>query len=519
VKYFFIIFFSFCGLFSYNGSKAAEKINIEFEEMKIPLTIKQLSKLEQYKEDSTELIDWLKKNGLIKVLELSKFLEFPVFKEEGLNREVLKSWIGRKILTELSKTIKVPNDKNGLEIYNTIESLLEGKKEVSTLDIIEALPSEEIYLDIDNLILIISSWKNELSIQQDLISKLNNFEKTNDAFFKNNENNFNSVLIKTNKKIYAPHRVRPFEIELWKSKKTDHNKELIVFMPGLGGEINNFKWIGSELTKKGWPIVFIDHRGSNLEAFKEILDGKEAIPGSEDFFLYRIKDLDAVLKAHQNGEFDLANDSYILMGHSLGALIALLYEGNKPIDQLDERCDSALQDFAVTNLSKLLQCQLNEISYFEKKNDYKAKAIIGFNSFGSLVWPRENSSGIKIPTLLIGGTYDLITPLMNEQFIVFSALNNPLNRFLIIEGASHFSPIRIKNSYLENNDVFKINKSFIGSDPILIQDLSLEVIVEFLKNIENKEIPSVIKNQRMFGLDFHLLDLETIKEVSKNLVL
>ena len=92
-KNFFVLFLGFCGLFFSNGSKAAEKINIKFEEMEIPLTIEQLTKLEKYKDDSTELIDWLKRNGLIKIFELSKFLEFPVFKEEGLNREILRSWI------------------------------------------------------------------------------------------------------------------------------------------------------------------------------------------------------------------------------------------------------------------------------------------------------------------------------------------------------------------------------------------------------------------------------------------
>jgi len=213
---------------------------------------------------------------------------------------------------------------------------------------------------------------------------------------------------------------------------------------------------------------------------------------------------------------DLPNDSYILMGHSLGALIALLYEGNKPTVQLEENCDSALKDFAVTNLSKLLQCQLSEIPFPKKNNTNKASAIIGFNSFGSLVWPKENSTGIKTPTLLIGGTYDLITPLVNEQFRVFSALNNPLNRFLIIQGASHFSPIRINKSYEENNDLFKISESFIGSKPILVQDLSTKFIVEFLKNIKDQKIPNVVKNQRDLGLDFHLLDLETIKEISEN---
>ena len=204
------------------------------------------------------------------------------------------------------------------------------------------------------------------------------------------------------------------------------------------------------------------------------------------------------------------------MGHSLGALIALLYQGNKPTYQLEERCDSALKDFAITNLSKLIQCQLSEIPFPKRNNSKKASAIIGFNPFGSLIWPKENSSGIEIPTLFIGGTYDLITPLINEQFKVFSALNNPLNKFLIINGASHFSPIRITDSFQENNDVFKIRKSFIGSNPIYVQELSSKFIVEFLKNIKDQKIPTVIKNQRDLGLDFHLLDLETIKEISKN---
>ena len=105
---------------------------------------------------------------------------------------------------------------------------------------------------------------------------------------------------------------------------------------------------------------------------------------------------------------------------------------------------------------------------------------------------------------------------MNEQFNVFSALNNPSNRFLIIEGASHFSPIRINNSSRKNYDVFKISESFIGSDPILVQNLSSKFIVEFITNIKNKEIPRVIKNQKEMGLNFHLLDIETIKELSKN---
>ena len=200
MKFIFILFLSFFSLFTGNNYlKAAERINIKFEDMTIPLTIDQLSKLETYKNDSTEVMDWFMKNGFSKVLELSKFLNFPVFKEDGLNRKLLNSWVGKKVLNEMSNTILVPNDKKGIEVFNTIENLLDIQKEVSTLDILKALPSREIILDIDNLIIIISSWKKELALQQNLILELNALEKTNYQLFINKH---------TNKKPYAVVQLR-----------------------------------------------------------------------------------------------------------------------------------------------------------------------------------------------------------------------------------------------------------------------------------------------------------------------
>ncbi len=520
MKFIFILFLSFFSFCSAKNAIAAEKINIKFEEMSIPLTIDQLLNLENYKDDSTEVIGWFNQTGFLKEFEISKFLKFPVFKEESLNRQVLRSWVGRKILSELSNTILVPNDKDGIKVFNTIESLLEVRNEVSTLDIIKALPAEEISLDIDNLILIISSWKKELEKQQNLNLKLKSLEKTNNSFSKNKVYKNNSALTKLNKKIYAPHRSEPLKIELWKNKKTKSNKDLVIFMPGLGGNIDNFRWIGIELGKRGWPVVFIDHEGSNSETFIKVIKGIDSIPSSADFFLYRIKDLDTVLKAHNNGKLGLANDSYILMGHSLGALIAFLYEGNLPKDDFENRCDLALKDFAITNLSKLLQCQLNEIPLPEKNNSKKASGIIGFNSFGSLIWPNEKDSGIEMPVLFIGGTYDLITPLISEQFKVFlSTTSNPLNRFLVIDGSSHFSPIRINDNYsenIQNNDIFKIKKSLIGSNPNSVQNLSLKVMIDFLENIKNNEGIKIIKNQKEETLGFHILDKKTIKKLINN---
>jgi hypothetical protein len=67
LKFIFILFLSFFSFFSAKDAIAAEKINIKFEEMSIPLTIDQLLNLENYKDDSTEVIDWFKQNGFLKV--------------------------------------------------------------------------------------------------------------------------------------------------------------------------------------------------------------------------------------------------------------------------------------------------------------------------------------------------------------------------------------------------------------------------------------------------------------------
>ena len=498
----------------------AEKINIKFEDMSIPISIEQLSKLETYDNDSTELIEWFQNNRLSKIFELYKYLEYPVFKEVGLTKQVLRSWMGRKLITELSKTIIVPEDIDGLELFNTIENLLEAKKEVSTLDILKAIPNKEIELDLDNLLLILSSWKEEISKQQNLILKLKDLNKTENMELLNLLENSNESIEPFIFNLYVDHREKPLSLEIWESKTNISKKNLIIFMPGLGGDIGNFRWLGSELSKRGWPIIFINHEGSNSESLKQSIKDDTALPGAADIYLYRIKDLDAVIKAHNDRSFGLDNESYVLMGHSLGSLISFLYAANEPEYGLQKRCNKELIDFALTNLSKLIQCQLSEITLPQFNNQLEnLTAIVGFNSFGSLIWPNVNSSGIEQPVLLIGGTYDLITPLINEQFKLFLSTTNPLNRFLVVEGASHFSPIKLNNKSIidkSDDDIFKIKDEFIGLNPNQFQDLSLKFIIEFLTALEtNKEI-SVQRKQTNNNINYHLLNYLEIKKILGN---
>ena len=58
------------------------------------------------------------------------------------------------------------------EVLATLEALLLRQKSVSTLDLLEALPSERLRLDLDALVLAASRWRRQMERHQRLTSNL-----------------------------------------------------------------------------------------------------------------------------------------------------------------------------------------------------------------------------------------------------------------------------------------------------------------------------------------------------------
>ena len=176
------------------------------------------------------------------------------------------------------------------------------------------------------------------------------------------------------------------------------------------------------------------------------------------------------------------------MGHSLGALTAFLAAGAIPQEGLAGRCKKALDDLSLTNLSQFLQCQLLDVPLSIQREISQLKAIVAINSFGSLLWPNRGGAKISIPVFLSGGTYDLITPALSEQLgLLQSTEPNKLSRTLLIEGASHFSPIRVKGQVKNSSsqDLFQLGEAFVGEKPLLVQSLLGTQIIRFLEGFES----------------------------------
>ncbi len=517
----------------FGQSKAAEKVEFHFEDVTIPVSIKELAdwskgidtndafgKKTNERNDS-ELSVWLNMLGFQSRSALANFLNAPLVRDKSMFHQLLRSWAGRKLLDKVSDSISLDDDKTGTKLFNSLESLLEQQEEVSTLELLNYLPAEVIHFDLNKWFLIVSSWRDELRQQQKLLSDLkrltiqSGITADNKIVFTELKESINEVFL-----LDVEHREQPLKLEIWNplSRKITR-RSWIVFMPGLGGDPHHFRWLARSLSHKGWPVVIINHPGSDSEALNLLLDGREPVPGGAEVFTYRLSDLNAVLQAKNNGALNISGTNVILMGHSLGALTSFLASGANPQDGLSERCEKALDDLSITNLSRLLQCQLVEVPLPEQKKIENLEAIVGINSFGGLLWPYDFNVQTKTPVLLTGGTYDLITPLLSEQLGVLTSLQpNKFSRVLIIEGASHFSPIRVKGQtdQSKGQDIFQLSDTLIGSHPLSVQSLLAHEIIRFLDNLESGNQVNIISNKINSDLRYYILDQSTAKQLIGN---
>ncbi len=517
--------------FSLGQSKAAERVEFHFEDMTFPVSIKELDDwskgidLESRDQNlglrkNSELSVWLNMLGFQNRSALSSFLNTPLVKDQSMSRQLLRSWTGRKLLDEISDLITLDDDKTGTKVFNTFESLLESQEEVSTLDLLKELPAEVIHFDLNQWVQVVSKWRDELKKQQKLLTDLRelnykpsvNINASEASIGELKESSHEFILLE------VPHRNQTLKLEIWQPLSREKNRESwIIFMPGLGGDQQHFRWLARSLSHQGWPVVILDHPGSDHRALNSLLDGSLPAPGGAEVFLYRLADLHSVIKAREDGLINVEGQKVVLMGHSLGSLTSLLALGAKPKEGLSERCKEALDDLSITNLSRFLQCQLVDVPLLDQPDIKDLQAIVAINSFGSLLWPDKSSLEIEAPVLLTGGTFDLITPSLNEQLVLMVSINsNKYNRALLIEGASHFSPIRVKGQTdkSKGKDLFQLSDALVGSHPLSVQSLLASEIIRFLDHLELKKEVDVVTNEINSNLRFHVID----KQISENLI-
>jgi len=500
-------------------SRAAEQLQVQLDGVVIPL---QISDLVAWGRSggtgASELGIWLnllEPQSRQGVLDL---LRAPLINDRSMARQMLGSWAGRRLVDEVADIVRVDEDTKGLTVLTTLESLLERQPEVSSLDLLEALPAERVRFDLDALLQAADHWRQQLLRQKLLVRRLSSetreVESSLSALPATSAASAGAVARAPEIVLLpVPHRSSPLRLQIWRPLAgAAARRSWIVWMPGLGGSPDHFRWLGRALSDRGWSVLVLEHPGSDADAVQALLDGRRSPPGAE-VLPDRLRDLTAVVSARQQGRLFLPGQKLVLGGHSLGALTALLAAGARPQPGLHRRCIAALDDLPFSNLSRLLQCQMEEVHLPEVTPLRGLAAVIGMNSFGSLLWPRDRPFDLPVPVLFTGGTLDLITPPQSEQLGLMLALaSHPASRAVLVQGASHFSPVRVEGQAGggRGEDLFQLGEELVGVQPLQVQTLLEQEISRFLVQLEQGSDVGLPSNGsehlRVGNLHMHRLD-------------
>jgi predicted dienelactone hydrolase len=235
---------------------------------------------------------------------------------------------------------------------------------------------------------------------------------------------------------------------------------------------------------------------------KAALAGQSLPPGAETLPM-RLADVQAVLAAQRQGRLGIDGDGVVLAGHSLGGLTALLAAGLDPVPGLENRCRQAMDRLPINNPSRLLQCQIVSTGLpAAMPTPPDLRGVVVLNGFGSLLWSGRGLAPLAVPVLMAGGSLDLVTPPVEELLGVFLPPGDPRSRLVLVEGGSHFSPVRVGAT---EEALFRLGDQLVGQDPHTVQRLLLRLTSEFLQTLEQ---PLLMPPQRRVqeGVNAYVLD-------------
>ncbi len=240
-------------------------------------------------------------------------------------------------------------------------------------------------------------------------------------------------------------RDRLIPVELYWSKRYSHGP-LIVISHGFGADRKFLTYLAEHLASYGFVVASIEHPGSNVAALTTLLrettvgdlpDQSEAsriLPATE--FIDRPQDVSFVLDhlAWLNQyshvlQGRLNTDEVSIIGHSMGGYTALVLAGARlSLPELQAFCQN--QRSVDLSPAGWLQCAATELEKpHQSLADHRIRQVMLFNPIVGQLFGQHGLQGVRVPTLMLSGTEDPVTPAISQQLWPFDQL--PSEKYLI----------------------------------------------------------------------------------------
>ncbi|MBT9314186.1 alpha/beta hydrolase [Leptothoe spongobia] len=245
-------------------------------------------------------------------------------------------------------------------------------------------------------------------------------------------------------------RVIPLDVYV-PDGETAEEAPLVVLSHGFAADRRFLTYVGEHLASYGFTVVAVEHVGSNVEALNNIpLDPaavekpSRILPASE--FLDRPRDVSYVLDRLEwmeqvspmlAGKFD--PERVVLIGHSLGGYTGFALAGAQlDLSALPPFCDS----LTPVGLSPAdwLQCAAVDLPVVTADlSDDRIVQVIAMNPLVGRLFGRKGLKEITVPSIILTGTKDGVTPTLAQQLGPFNQLSGPDHHLIAVIGGTHLS--------------------------------------------------------------------------------
>ena len=442
--------------------KSAEEINIIYGPLIFDLSIDSLETYAKTGEITRELEFYTQSLDQESLAEFQSFLRLRFNLTQVQVYRLTHLDIGEALLKELGKLIKTHPQRNGFyAIRAGLGKAAANPQGWTIIDVMRQFPTQSIQIDAQDFLKLHDEFvtlskyreaavkaieqeaKNEASQETFDVSQLPDLRQPGSLEF-------------TKKTITIEHRIirqtpsglvanYSFDVDFYLPQNNSQPAPLVIISHGFGAVKENFIYLAEHLASHGFAVAIPEHVGSNLSYRQALLQGKLNKLLSPVEYLdrpreisYLLNELEDLLEREPQWKKRINLEKVGILGNSFGGTTALSLAGAEiNTARLERECEQEKIDL---NVSSLLQCRANSLPPLNYNlRDSRIKAALAGNPLASSLFGPEGISKIEIPTLILAGSEDLITPVVQEQIHPFVWLKTSPKYLALLVPGTHFS--------------------------------------------------------------------------------
>ena len=397
-------------------------------------------------------------------LQLYRPLLNPSLRESLQSQIALDPQVGQVILDELLTT---PGGSQLLETLRaiapnlaatdlrvTLEQASRSETGLTLLSILQAMPQDTLEINVGTLLTLASQFRLAQMESQALGRVLRQAPEPDPAeqmplLGTDPFSTGTSEVEKWELVLHDSSRDRSIPVDIYWS--LDTHGPLVIISHGFGADRRFFGYLAEHLASHGLTVVAVEHPGSNVAALLSLpqddlsktASQSRILPATE--FLDRPRDITYVLnRLEKLNEYSyslrdrLNTPQVTFIGHSLGGYTGLALAGAAlDLRSLDAYCQT-LSPIKVSP-ADWLQCAALDlpVKYANLRDDRITQLIVA-NPLTGLLFGEAGLSRVRVPTLMLAGTHDTVTPMAGQQLRPFMQLPEG-KRLITVVGGSHLS--------------------------------------------------------------------------------